>query len=337
MRVCDACESSWLGAEEMCPNCGAPTEVSEDRPDGNPERYVPFAIGRDQAADRIGQFVADVRFPTEELDPGTLAARLTATWWPFWLVDTEARATWEAEVGFDYDVKSSVEQYGGGGWTRHEVTETRVRWEPRAGTVARAYPNVAVPGLADQPRRSRLLGEPRTSSSQPWDPAQAEGIPIQLPDRAPSEQWPAAVAVLRNRVGQDCARASAAQHFRELRLNLDAEQAQWSWLLVPGWTTWYVDDDGERRILWVDGVSGRTAGPRMASVGQGQKMAWALAISAMGLGCLAAFVGLIGVVLWPLLVLAALMFFVAIGLGIAAVPAALGPDRHNREELERTA
>lgn len=333
--TCASCGASWLSPDETCPGCGrGEIERSEDPATGEPERYVPFAIGRSEAAARIEAHIGSVHLPTDELDAGLLADRLQAVWWPFWLVDAAVRATWEADVGFDYEVKSSVERYAGGGWTRQEVVETRIRWEPRAGTVGRDYSNIAVPGLADQPRRSRLLGEPTTSGSRLWDPVQAETVALQLPDRTPSEQWPAAVQILRGRVGSDCARAAGAQHFRDLRLALDAEQAAWTWLLLPGWTTWYDDDEGVRRILWVDGSSGAAAGPRMASPAKGRRLAVGLALGASICVGVGAVVGVLGIVLWPLLLVAALLFAVAVGLGIAAIPSVFGPARHNRAELD---
>ncbi len=334
---CAACGATWLGAEAgaACPGCGAAELGPSARPiRGEPERFVPFALSRDAVLDRLAAWGAEVRHACDGLAREALDRTLRPVWWPLWLVDAHARGRWEAEAGFDYEVTSSVERYGAGGWNTEEVTETRIRWEPRAGAIDRAVPDLPVPALADHALRVARLGPPQVARSQPWDPDAATPAPIRLPDRTPEEQWPAAVAALRRVVGEDCARAAGAQHIRDVRLEIDADQADWTWLLLPGWTAWYLDDDGVRHVLWADGATGAVAGPRMASPAKGRRAALGLAVLAAVLAAIAVVIGVVGIVLLPLLAVAAFLLLLAFVFAALAIPAALGPARHNRAEAD---
>jgi hypothetical protein len=325
-KGCESCGAVHLAlAGDACPACGTGAASPIEVPSPPPERAVARTVSAEAAAEKLAAWVAPVWFPVDELDPKRLAGRLVAVWWPSWLVDVDAAGIWEAEAGFDYPVESSQEVYGGSGWTTRKVTETRTRWERRTGRLRRRYDNLLVPALGEEPPGTADLAK-----SEPW--TAGDGGAIRLPDRSPEEQWPSALEALRVRAGEECARASGADRVRELFLDVDARGAHWSLLLRPGYTTWYLDEDGQTRVVALDATTGEIRGPRMASVARGR--AWALGWFAVG-GGLALFgllLGLAGLVLWFLLPVAAGLVGVGVLVGLVGFWPLLQPAAWNRTQ-----
>ncbi len=323
---CDGCGALFRADAdgEVCPACGAGRlALAEPRIDGAPELAVPFATVDGAVQKSLSAFAGEIWFPTDDL--AKIPGRVRQIWWPRWLVDADIAGSWEAEAGFDYQVASTQEVYSGG-WTTRDVTETRIRWESRAGRATLAYANISVPALAIQE-------EAVFSSTTAWDDS-LSGPWIRLPDRSASEQWPAAVLELRRRVSADCIRACSAEHIRDFYLEMHAEQAGWTWLLTPIWATWYTDDDGIRHVIRVDGVTGEVEGPRLASKRKGRILALILLSSAIVCAGIGLFIGLIGILLWPLLAVAAVLLVLALILACVAIWPAVHPGQWNKREMD---
>ena len=313
---CADCGALYLGGADLerCPSCGhAALSEAEPRHAATPERWIPRTFAADAAATALAAHIAPVWFATAELDASLLASRLVPVWWPRWLVDVDAAGIWEIEAGFDYPVESSQEVYDGGSWTTRKVTETRVRWEPRLGRVQRRYDNLVVPALADEAARTEAIGDVDLDGAEPC-PTTID-TPLQLPDRSPEDQWPAVLAALREQIGADCGRAVGADHVRDLFLEVDGGGAHWTLLLVPGYATWYLDDEGQVRTLLVNGSTGQPGGPRLASPAAGRRWAMIWFATGGGIALLGLVVGVVGLVLWFLLPVAGVL--VAIGAVVA--------------------
>lgn len=318
---CDTCDARFRadGIGAVCPACGQGALAGAEGGDGEPELAIAYATTAKGVSKSLADYAGGIWFPTADLSE--IPGRVVQVWWPRWLVDAAIDGTWEAQAGFDYEVASTQEVYSGG-WTTREVTDTRIRWEPRAGRAALAYDNISVPALAIQDGG-------QFSGSKPWSEAQA-GPWIRLPDRSQVEQWPTAVQALRSRVSADCIRACSADHIRDFYLEMSADQADWTWLLTPMWASWYTDDDGVRHVIRVDGVSGEVSGPRLASKRKGRVWAGILFSAAAISAAVGLFIGLIGIVLWPLLVVAAVLLVLALVLACVAIWPAVHPGRWNK-------
>lgn len=324
---CGACGATHevVDPAAPCPACHGGVSAVAPRFAASPERVRPAAVDRSAAAAALARWIGEGPwFPCDDL--ARAPSRLQAVWWPYWLVDVDATAAWQAEVGFDETVESTVEVFHGGSWTSRPQQEVRTRWAPRAGRLRRRYDDVAVPGLADQPFRNAST---TTAGAAPFDPAAVGEAPIQHPDLDPEAQWPTAAAHVRFLAGEDCGRAAGGQRVREVHLDLDAAQAAWTWLLVPGWVAWYVDDAGEAHVVRVDGTTGGLAGLRLASPAKGRRWAaihgvGALVLAGAGLVC-----GVVGLLLWILLPVALALGALAVVEGAVAVWCAVNPDGWN--------
>jgi hypothetical protein len=185
-----------------------------------------------------------------------------------WLVDVDVRATWQSEVGFDYDVVSFQDQFADrqGGWIEQRLTETRIRWEPRVGKLERTYPNTPAPALEEHAQIVSRLGAHNLDSAQNYQFSSIEDAYARLPNRAPEDAWPDAVPVLRSLAAEECKQAAEAEHQRDFRWSPEVSNKHWTQVLLPVYTTHYFDDDKQPRLVLIQGQTGKIHGARRASI-----------------------------------------------------------------------
>jgi len=280
---CRACGQAHLVAPEAigapCPNCAqAPLEEQPARlrPEP-PELAVPFRMLQPDLARILTAYVQPVWLRPDDLDPVRLLQRARRVYWPMWLVDADMAGDWQLEAGFDYQVKSAQESYRSGQWVSDERVETRVRWEQRAGHLARHYDNIAVPALDAHDAMGALAGHYDRAASAPYDAAQAAGAALRVPDLPPQSAWPLAQSRLETAAAEECRAAAGAQHGRNFAVRAQFANLNWTQLLLPLWVTTYQDDDGRVRVIAVNGQSGQPHGPRLASQRKGLRQAGILA------------------------------------------------------------
>ena len=236
-----------------------------------------------------------------------------------WLVDGEVQANWQCEAGFNYTVVSHQDRYAGGGWSSHQVQEGRVRWEPRLGNLRRVYQNIPAPALEDYSRLQAALGNFDLASARPYQAAMVEKAFVRLPDRPPQDAWSDASPAFQSAAAEECRQAASADHIRQFNWKPQFANQNWTLLLLPIYTTYYKDDEGQSRPVMLHGQQGRVIGARRASM----KRATRASLSLLG-AALAAFVIsliLLGVSLAvpPLSVFGILGLIIAFGLGLAAI------------------
>jgi hypothetical protein len=108
-----------------------------------------------------------------------------------WMVDSTITAGWQAEIGFDYQVKTTQESFQNEQWVTHEKLEKRVRYEPRAGKLHRRYHNITAPALSDHERLMRRIGTYELQKAIPFQPVQVNR-PIARTGYSPESAWPVA-------------------------------------------------------------------------------------------------------------------------------------------------
>jgi hypothetical protein len=181
-------------------------------------------------------------------------------------------------------VVSHEDRYAGGGWSEHEVTETRTRWEPRLGRLTRAYENVPAPALEEHAALAKALGDFDLSASQPYQAADLGAAFVRLADRPPQDAWPAAVPVIQRQAAEECRKACGADRLRAFRWSPQYETQAWTQLLLPVYASYYLDDEKTPRSVLIHGQSGRLHGERRASMRRARQLAAALGGAAVGLG-----------------------------------------------------
>jgi hypothetical protein len=321
---CEKCNTVFLVPPERvgqaCPYCAQgrlAAQTARVRPEA-PERLLPFQKQSAQLRSPLGSF-CDFWLRPDDLTAENLLKRLTPLYWPMWLVDSDLTANWQAEAGFDYQVKSSRENYGSGQWQTQEVVETRIRWEPRAGQMQRHYDNAVVPGFSAEKAVGRRVGRYPIEQAQAFDPAQHGASVMLLPDLPPESVWPQAESRLLETAAAECQQAAGAQHLRNFTAQTDYTHLNWTLFLLPLYTTWYRAEDGQLEVVYVNGHSGVVGGRRWAAQKKGWTWGGILGGIAVAALLLAAFLGLVGALFPPALALAALVGFLALALGVAAI------------------
>jgi hypothetical protein len=321
-------ETARMG--QTCPNCASsklesqPARLSSQPP----ELVVPFAKTQADVRAVLENFVKGVWLAPDDFNTEQLLRRAVPVFWPMWLVDGEVVGIWQAEAGFDYQVKSSQESYSDSGWRSREVIETRQRWEPRTGQIVRHYDNVSVPAASDHARLVKLAGDYRLDRASAYDKARVSHSVMRLPDQPPQAAWPQAQVSLNHAAEQECLKASAAQHIRNYSVKADYESLNWTQMLLPLVMSYYTDDDGNTHPVYINGQSGMIGGARMASQRKGWRWAAMLAGIAVVLllsGLLLSVVGLVPV--------GGFLIFLAILIGMAALVPVVWPWQWNRRQM----
>jgi hypothetical protein len=251
-------------------------------------------------------------------------------------VDSDVVGNWQAEAGFDYQVKSSQESYGKSGWTTREVVETRIRWEPRTGQIQRHYDNVSAPAISEQARLLKLVGQYQLGQAKAYQPEQVKGAILRIPDLPPESAWPLAQPILDEAASAECQQATGAQHMRNFTVRAEYQCLNWTQLLLPLYVTWYADDQGQPHPVYFNGQSGIIGGTRLASQKKGWQWAGILLAAAAVFFVLALVFAAIGIVFPPITILGILLGIVAIVVACAAIVPAAWPSQWNRGQVEKS-
>jgi len=321
---------------KRCPYCGKgklEPQPARMRPEA-PELVIPFRKQPGELKTLIEAFVKPVWMRPAELDVNTLASRAAQIFLPMWLVDADLNGEWQAEMGYDYQVKSSQDSFNAGRWHSKEVIETRIRWEPRLGEIQRRYENVAAPALSDWRRVRSSLGSFQHADATSYDPNLLGNASLRVPDLPPESAWPLAQNSLDRDAGMECQQAAEAQHERNFAIKCAYENLNWTQLLQPVYATYYTDDNNQPQMIFINGQTGKIGGKRLAS----QKKGWLWG----GISLLiAAFLFVIGAVLIPFASIqpligaaSALLVLLSLVVGIFAIITVAWPWQWNRKQFE---
>ena len=311
---CPHCGVAHLIPAEMeralCPACfeaRLEPQPSINRPEA-PELLINFSTNPAQVQAGFETWLKGVWLRPKELQPGMLAQRLTHTFIPMWLVDGGLSGTWQAQMGYDYQVASSQEAFRNGKWSTRKLTETRIRWEPRAGSAERSYQNLNIPALEEHTRLARGLGKFNLEAALGYSPAPLENASVRVPSLLPEAAWPQAQSGFERLAAQDCQRAAQAQHIDEFSIQAQYQNLNWTQLLLPIYTTAYRDEQGKVYPILINGQTGKIFGVRHAS--QPQARNWSLGFLALALFCFV--IGLLSAAAatqWAALGIISLLFF----------------------------
>jgi hypothetical protein len=332
---CKQCHAAFFvpsnASAPVCPNCLAARLEPIPALEANapPELVIPFAVSDATLNANLERWLRDIPFKPASLNVNALRAKLARVFLPMYLADARAYGTWQAQMGFDYLVASSEERFNGAQWVTQRLNETRVRWEPRAGELTRAYENLPAPAMEQHARWMLALGAANWREP-PFDTSRAVSFSaealnhalVRAPDIAPNAAWQFAREQLERRAARECETASNAQHHDKFELRAAYGEPHWTLLLLPTYSTSYVGDDGKWIPVRVNGQSGFVSGVKRASMKRAQL--WSIGIGAVALGAflLTVLLGIAGA-LSDAFVLPALLVLSATFLLCLAAPAPL--------------
>lgn len=328
---CKNCRAAFLvpanAGAPLCANCLAARleplpALAYNAP---PEMLVPFSVADVTLNANLERWRREIPFKPASLDLNALRARLTRVFVPMYLGDASMWGAWNAQMGFDYLVASSEERYSEGKWVTQRFNETRVRWEPRAGEISRAYENVPAPALENHARVMAALGD---ANSLPFDltraiPFATDAIQNALA-RAPEISSDAAKKFaeleMERRAARDCQTASNAQHHEQFILRAAFGEPHWTLLLLPMYVSSYADDKGEWIPVRVNGQTGFVSGVKRASMRTARRWTFLLGGIAAFAFLLTVFLALTALLAPPLVAVAGILLAITL-LFVLAAPA----------------
>ena len=349
LTLCEACDSHYLLPPGLfpfkCPTCFEADliEIEAERQPNDllhhyaPELLIPFTVSQQELTARIQQFTGRIWFAPSDLKPNTLLNRLQRLYLPMWLVDSGVEALWQAEVGFNYEVVSHRDQFdqNDGGWHSQQVTEQRIRWEPRLGRLNRTYHNMPAPALEQHTQIMQQLGQYHLTEAVPFQAQALDQAVIHLPDRPPTDAWPDTIPAFHAAAAEECRQASRADHLRGYRWTSDYRDQQWTLLLLPVCATYYVDDEGRPQPIMIHGRTGRLSGPTRASMKRARTTALIIVAVAAALFILSLILGGISFMAPPLLILAGISLLGALIIGMLAITPIIVVWQYNRNQSNR--
>lgn len=334
LKVCDRCQARFLDMSastqdvaplQRCPQCFqseliTQTLSDETQPFVRPaELIIPFTLSTAEIDQAVQHFSDGIPYPPSDLTSERLRSRLNHIYLPMWLVDVQVNAEWQAEAGFNYLVVSRQERYSAQGWSSQPVEEQRVRWEPRLGRLQRTYHNISVPALEDFHRLQAVLGKFDHRKAQPFQMRLAQDVMLRMPDRLPQEAWSEAKPALQSVAADECRRAARADHLRRFVWRPEFSNLNWTLLLLPVYTTYYLDDEKRPQAVWINGQSSQISGERRASPSRARRAALIWLIMAVICFIFSLALAAASALVPPLLALAALTLTCALLACIGAI------------------
>ena len=329
--VCEHCDWAYLfpkgNAPQRCPHCFQPRlanldgQIQELPYTYPPEQVVPFDVPSAVLEHNLLDFARGIWFVPADLKPSNLTSRLERVYLPMWLVDTDVQAVWQAEAGFNYEVVSHRERFdqNRADWVTREVEEIRIRWEPRAGKLHRTYSNIPVPALEQDIQLRKRLGTYDSKAAKSYESGVISKAFVRLPDRNPEDAWPSAVPALQSAAAEECRQATAADHIRQFRWSPDYVKRNWTLMLLPMYTTYYLDDENHPKVILIHGQSGRVSGERRASMKRAQRTSLIFLIVALVIFVIGLLVAAASLVSPDLLVYGGIGILLALFIALSAV------------------
>lgn len=306
--TCSICDASYLMLESMarfgqerCPNCSRSflqaTEATVAQPDlaRQPELILDFKITPQQAMNMLVAFTAKIKSPPPDLTKENLTQRMRRVFLPVWLVDATVNAQWGAEAGFNYDVVSHHERHAGNRWVTEEIKKTRVSWEPRVGTLTRRYDNVHASALEGYFRLEKQINNFDEKAAEPYTVDKLNDAYILLPDRSTEDAWKEATLGIKQRGEGDVYKALGADRTRDFKWTPKFSQQNWTLLLVPLYTTYYLDDDEMPQVLFVNGQQAGVNGALRGSMKRARRFVLPAAVVATLILGVSLLIGLISI------------------------------------------
>jgi hypothetical protein len=345
LLACSACGWGYLGAvgspTQRCPHCfKANLSPMQSLPQGYlprdlpPELVFPFALQPQALEQRVQVFTQGIPYPPADLSPANLQSRLQRVFIPAWLVDAGVRGSWQAEAGIDYEVVSHQERYSDnqGGWRTQEIKEQRIRWEPRLGKLERTYQNIALPAVEREPALQKSLAGPEPAGAKAYTPELGSGAFVRLPARSRQDAWPDALPRLQSLAAEECRLAAGADHVRDFRWTPEFHSQNWTLLLQPLYSTYYLDDEGQPQPVYLNGQSGLISGTRRASPKRAWRRSLTILIAAAVIFMISLVLALAGALVPPLLAVGGVGIFAAVLVAFAAAAPAIVVWQFNRSQ-----
>jgi DNA-directed RNA polymerase subunit RPC12/RpoP len=269
---CENCGASVVfdaDAHAMeCPFCASPVvaDTSKSR-QIKPRGLVPFALGEEQARDKMATWLGKLWFAPNGLAKyAKKGRRLRGVYVPFWTYDADTKSRYSGQRGTYYTVTQRVQVTVDGKtkWENREVQ--KIRWTNASGRVARFFDDVLI--LA-----SKSLPKEHTDALAPWDlsdlrnygPSFMAGFEAQSYNVTLDDGYLEAQAYMARRIERDVRDSIGGDQQRIDSVNTKTSDVTFKHILLPVWVAAYKFRGKSFRFV-VNGQNGNVSGERPYSV-----------------------------------------------------------------------
>lgn len=247
-----------------CPYCGAAI-VSTERSQRllKPQAVLPFAIDRAEATDKFKAWINKLWFAPDALKKlAELEGRLKGLYAPYWTYDADTRSQYSGMRGDNYTVTRTRTVNRDGKMVTETYQETKIRWRPAAGRVARIFDDVLVVGSESLPRE---LAE----ELEPWDLKNLRSYADEYLSGFTAERyqidvkrgWQRATERMDVVIRQDVRRDIGGDHQKISSLHTRHDNVTFKHILLPMWICSYRYQQKVYRFL-VNARTGEIQGER---------------------------------------------------------------------------
>ena len=121
------------------------------------------------------------------------------------------------------------------------------------------------------------LGKFGSNSAETYRPEMLDGATVRLPNRDQVDAWPDTHLRFRRLAKNECRQASKADHIRQFGWQAQYANQRWSLLLLPVYSTFYLDDNDQPVPVLLNGRTGQLHGLKRASMKRAKIYSLALA------------------------------------------------------------
>ena len=147
---CSTCGATVnVGAGERttkCAFCGSQTvlQIQTNEAAIRPESLVPFAIARETANKRFGDWLGTLWFRPGDLKKMAQVQEMGGVYVPYWTFNAQVASQWTAQRGWYYYETEVYQTTEDGQTVTRERQVQRTRWEPAGGERNDSYQNILV-------------------------------------------------------------------------------------------------------------------------------------------------------------------------------------------------
>ena len=237
---------------QSCQFCGSTALVPyEDAGEAiRPESLLPMQVAESKARDVIRAWYGRQWLAPNGFAGKAMTDTVKGLYLPYWTFDAKVHASWTAESGQYYYVRTGGKQ------------ERRVRWSPAAGELSHAFDDDLVcASIGVHTALIRSVEPFPTATLIPYDPGYLSGWTVER------YQLDLVASAARSRsqmdavVRQLCANAVPGDTHRNLVVRSTYSGQTFKHILVPVWLLSYVYRSKSFQVV-VNGVTGETAGER---------------------------------------------------------------------------
>jgi len=223
-----------------------------------PRFLIPFKVKPEQTLKLAKVWLGQGWFHPNALSASTLLRQFKGIYLPFWTFDTQVKAQWRAQVGYE----KTVRHYNAS--TKKWETRTKIVWRWQDGHVQISIDDFLVPGSAQRHISHHILHQLYPFHMRglvEYEPGYLAGWQAQAYETTLTEAWESGKAAIRERAKEACHQDIPTRHVRNFSMSADFQDESWRYILLPVYLTAY-KYEGETFQMMVNGQTGAVAGQK---------------------------------------------------------------------------